>query len=216
MIGTRLKHFFIAVGVFCLLGFFVFLVSQISILTHREAYTVSTRPSASIALVFGAGVLPNGEPSHALYDRVITGVELYKEGKVGKLLMTGDNGTRHYNEVAVMKKVALEEGVVESDIILDYAGFNTYDSCYRAGAIFGVTTTIAVSQEFHLARIDYICEARGITTYPVIADKRAYREAKVYWPMREMLARSKAWLNVFFIRPEPKFLGDPEHEWQTM
>jgi len=216
MISKRLKHLLIAVGVFGLLGFFVFLVSQISILTHREAYTVTSTPSAPIALVFGAGVLPNGEPSHALYDRVITGAELYKEGKVEKLLMTGDNGTRHYNEVAVMKKVAIEEGVPEKDIVLDYAGFNTYDSCYRAGVIFGVTSTIAVSQEFHLARIDYICEAREITTYPVIADKRAYREARLYWPMREMLARSKAWLNVFLIRPEPKFLGELEHDWQTL
>lgn len=213
MMSQRLKQWGIAFGVFTILGFFLFLVSQLTILSHREMYSVTSTPSAPIALVFGAGVLPNGEPSHALYDRIITGTELYKEGKVKKLLMTGDNGTRHYNEVAAMKKVALEEGVPEEDIVLDYAGFNTYDSCYRAATIFGVTTTVAVSQAFHLKRIDYICESRGIITYPVSADKRAYAEARFYWPIREMLARSKAWLNVTILRPKPKFLGESEHDW---
>ncbi len=201
------------VCVVSVLGFSIFLLSQFSILRHSEWYSVDTVPVAPIALVFGAGVLPNGEPSDALYDRVLTGVELYKEGKVKKLLMTGDNGTRHYNEVAVMKKEAMELGVFENDIVLDYAGFNTYDSCYRAAAIFGVTTTVAISQAFHLGRIDYICESRGIITYPVAADKRSYVEARFYWPIREMLARTKAWLNVTILHPKPKFLGEFEHDW---
>ena len=162
-----------------------------------------------MALVFGAGLRPNGTPSDALRDRVLSAVDLYNAEKVQKLLMTGDNSTKNYDEVSAMKQLAVDAGVKEDDVVLDYAGFDTYDSCYRARDIFGLNNIIAVSQEFHLPRVVFTCSALGIDTVGYVADKQPYISAR-FWKVRESLARVKAWGEVVILRPKPKFLGDKE------
>lgn len=166
-------------------------------------------PTSSVALVFGAGLKRNGTPSDALGDRVQTAVELYRAGKVRKLLLTGDNGSTDYDEVTAMKRYAVARGVPADDVVLDYAGFRTYDSCYRAKAIFMVNDVIAVSQEFHLPRILYLCQSRGILTSGMIADKRDYR-GEHSWAVREFIARTITWVEVNIAHPEPRFLGKKE------
>jgi len=165
-------------------------------------------PTSSVGLVFGAGVKPDGRLTDALTDRVLTGVELYKTGKVKKLLMSGDNGSKTYDEVTAMKKFAVEQGVPEVDVVLDYAGFDTYDTCYRAREIFDLHTgVVLVSQEFHLPRALYICNELGVKSVGLKADKRVY--ATNLWGVREFLARVKAGLNITF-HSKPKFLGQKE------
>ena len=171
--------------------------------------TFQTAPTSSVALVFGAGLRRDGTPSDALADRVQTAVELYKAGKVRKILMTGDNGSTDYDEVSSMKRYAIAHGVATDDVVLDYAGFRTYDSCYRAKAIFGVTNVIAVSQRFHLPRIIYLCQSRGIVTAGVSASKQAYRGEQT-WEVREFIARAITWIEVNVTHPKPRFLGKKE------
>ena len=126
--------------------------------------------------------------------------------------MTGDNGRQEYDEVTAMKKFAIERGIPEENIVLDYAGFRTYDSCYRARDIFGLDKyrVVAVSQKFHLPRILYTCNNFGIESIGLIADKNTYVYAQL-WQGREFLARFKAWLDVEVFRPKPKFLGKQEY-----
>ena len=102
-----------------------------------------------IAVVFGARVWDDGSVSPALYDRVITAVELYRARRVRKILMSGDNPSPEYDEPTAMKNTAMRLGVPESDIILDFAGRRTYDTCYRAREIFEIKRAILVTQEFH-------------------------------------------------------------------
>lgn len=170
---------------------------------------IADAPASSVALVFGAGLKRNGTPSDALGDRVQTAVDLYQAGKVRKLLMTGDNGSSDYDEVTAMKRYAVARGVPADDVVLDYAGFRTYDSCYRAKAIFSVNDVIAVSQAFHLPRIIYLCQSRGIVTAGMVADKRDYRGERS-WAVREFIARTITWLEVNVTHPEPRFLGKKE------
>lgn len=166
-------------------------------------------PENSVALIFGAGVKPNGKLSDALSDRVSTGVELYKLGKVKKLLMSGDNGSKTYDEVTAMKNFAVENGVKPEDVVLDYAGFDTYDTCYRAKEIFDLKeNVILVTQAFHLPRALYTCNQLGVKSVGVVADKRQY--VTNLWGMREFLARTKAWFEVEIIHTKPKFLGKKE------
>lgn len=168
-------------------------------------------PTSSVALVFGAGLRADGTPSTALRDRVLSGVDLYTTGKVQKLLMTGDNGHRFYDEATAMKRLAIEAGVPEEDIVLDYAGFRSYESCYRARDIFELTQVIAVSQAYHLPRIRYICERLGIDTIGYSADRRVYPPRFIRaWNMRESLAQVKALWQVEITRPKPTFLGKIE------
>lgn len=207
----RSKNKFFLVGFFVLLGLAVscFIFQHISRYEKYVYSSINNIPQSSVALVFGAGIRPNGKLTDVLNDRVTTAVELYKIGKVQKLLMSGDNGTKTYDEVSAMKKFAIEKGVNPQDIVLDYAGFDTYDTCYRAKEIFGLQKDVVlVTQGFHLPRALYTCRRLGITSIGIRADKHVY--LLNLWGVREFLARSKAWLEVEIFHSKPKFLGKKE------
>ena len=174
----------------------------------RSIYAIADVPPRRVAIVFGAGITTDGRPMPALADRVWTAAQLYRAGKVSKLLMSGDNRFVDYNEPEAMRQYAIQHGVPDEDIVLDYAGRRTYDTCYRAGYIFGVQEAILVTQWFHLDRALYICDKLGIDAVGVAADRRDYYSAR-YWWMRELAAVSWAWLDLNLLRPTP-VLGEQE------
>ena len=164
--------------------------------------------SRRIAIVLGAGLTRSGEPTPALYDRVATAVDLYQRGLVNKLLLTGDNRFVNYNEPEAMRRTAVKLGVPNEDLVLDYAGRRTYDSCYRARAIFGVNHAILVTQAFHLDRALYLCDSFGIDSIGLVADRRAYTtSSQTWWSIREAAATLAAWIDVNVTKPVP-VLGD--------
>ncbi len=163
-------------------------------------------PARRVALVFGAGVWPGGQLSPVLEDRVWTAVELYKAGKVDKLLMSGDNRFVDYNEPKHMGEYAQALGVPAEDIVLDYAGRRTYDSCYRAVHIFEVSEAILVTQHFHLPRALLIADGLGLEAVGMVADRRPYARADWY-SLREVLASVAAWWDVHVAHPLP-VMGD--------
>ncbi len=168
----------------------------------RDTWAPADVPARPVAIVFGAGVYPDGRLSPILADRVATAVELYQTGKVRKLLMTGDNRFADYNEPAHMRTYALNLGVPDEDIVLDYAGRRTYDSCYRARHIFGVDEAILVTQSYHLDRALFTADRLGIDAVGVAADKRHYTLIRHYW-LRELAATAVAWWQVTVSRPLP-------------
>jgi SanA protein len=169
---------------------------------RKRVFTVSNAPPRRVALVFGAGVWPDGTLSDILADRVQTAVELYQQGRVQKLLMSGDNRFVEYNEPQRMLEYAVARGVPRRDIVLDYAGRRTYDSCYRASYIFGVRDAILVTQSYHLDRALFTAEALGLDVVGVAADRRDYRYIERYW-WRELLATPVAWVEVMITHPMP-------------
>ena len=178
--------------------------------SNSRLYLPGNAPSSRVAIVFGAGLSRDGTPSPVLKDRVTTAADLYFTGKVQKLLMSGDNRYLNYNEPGAMLDYALELGVPRQDIVLDYAGRRTYDTCYRARAIFGVTDAIMVTQRFHLPRAVFTCNFLGIKGVGVIADLRPYNSRSLsYWNVREVGATVVALWDVWISRPLP-VLGDPE------
>lgn len=166
-------------------------------------------PNLPVAIVFGAGYTRQGL-SPILQDRVVTGVNLYKAGKVRKLLMTGDNGLVSHNEPEAMCQAALQMGVPRRDIVLDYAGFRTYDSLYRARDIFGVQQAILVTQAYHLPRACYIARSLGIEAVGVPADRRKYGPVMRRYVLREFFAVENAWIEAHLSHPRPTFLGRKE------
>ncbi len=175
-----------------------------------KRFPLGIAPQGKTALVFGAGLYRDGSPSAVLRDRVQTAVELYKAGKVEKLLMSGDNSTLSYNEPGAMQKYAMQLGVPEEAIVLDYAGRRTYDSCYRARTIFGVDDVLLVTQDYHLPRALYICNILGLKAVGISADRRNYRMGTyIYWRLREIPATFTAFIDLYIRKPEP-ILGDPE------
>lgn len=173
--------------------------------THLEQV-----PPQRVAIVFGAGLRRDGQPSRILAERVQAAVDLYAQGTVNKLLLTGDNSQVEYNEVGAMRSYALAQGVPADVITLDYAGFSTYESCYRARVIFGIEAgAVLVTQRYHLPRALYTCRQLGIDAigfgtpdwehFPAVAMRR--------YALREYVAIVNALWQVHIVRPQPTFLG---------
>ena len=199
--GFTLRKILLAVFVVCCLGgLWIYVAVQ---QTRRLiALSAAAAPSRPVAIVFGAA-------GDILTDRVTTGVELYKAGKVQKLLMTGDNGRDGYNEPEDMKEQAIAEGVPARDIVCDYAGFRTYDSLYRARDIFGVRSAILVSQGYHLPRALFLGKKMGLDVVGVDAARHRYA-GQAGFDLREIAAVEVAWWQVTISHPRPKYLGKQE------
>jgi SanA protein len=181
-----------------------------SIYARTRTFAVQSAPEHKVAIVFGAGLWRDGRPTPVLRDRVTTAAELYHSGKVEKLLMSGDNSNVNYNEPGAMRGYALELGIPDEAIVLDYAGNRTYDTCYRAREIFGIKDAILVTQSFHLPRALYVCNHLGISADGVPADVRIYRKrALMWWNIREAPATLVALWEVHFSQPKP-VLGEKE------
>jgi SanA protein len=175
-----------------------------------KTFDAEAVPQDRVAIVFGAGLRRDGTPSPVLRDRIATAAQLYFAGKVEKLLMSGDNRFIEYNEPGAMQGYAVELGVPSEDIVLDFAGRRTYDTCYRARHIFMLDSAILVTQGFHLPRALYVCNQLGLPATGVRADQREYRgNARLYWNLRESVASLVALWEVYVSRPLP-VLGDPE------
>ena len=154
---------------------------------------------ADCALVLGCGIVDENTPSDMLKDRLDVGIE-------PKVILSGDNGQEHYNEIHVMFNYAKDAGIPAEDIFCDHAGFSTYDSMYRAGSIFECETVIVVTQEYHQHRAIYIGEKLGLETYGVASDQRRYF-GQSYRDAREILARIKDCFKAL-LRSKPTYGGE--------
>jgi vancomycin permeability regulator SanA len=170
---------------------------------------LSAIPPVQVAIVFGAGLRRDGQPSPMLADRVRAATQLYQLGRVRKILMTGDNSRVEYDEVSAMRRYAVELGVPPGDITLDYAGFSTYESCYRAPVIFGVRQAVLITQRYHLPRAVYTCRDLGVEAFGLGASDWGRYGVGVMLPYasREALATIKALWQIHIVRPQPTFLG---------
>ena len=195
-------------GIFLLL--LARLITAVNSIGHIYQIDDDDIPTERVAIVFGAGLYRDGSPTPVLRDRVKTGADLYFQGKVEKILMSGDNRFDDYDEPTAMKIYAMGLGVPEEAIVLDFAGRRTYDTCYRAKEIFGVENALLVTQEFHLARALYLCDTLGVESNGVSADRRYYlKRSRTFWNIRETLATLTALWDAHIARPLP-VLGDFE------
>lgn len=172
-------------------------------------YTAEDAPPARVAIVFGARVYGNDRLSAMLRDRVDTAIGLYRAGKVDKILVSGDNQTMEYDEPSAMRAYALAQGVPAEAIQPDFGGRRTYDTCYRAAAIFQVDEAVLVTQRFHLPRALLLCENLGISVVGVAADRRAYDPRSIAWSEGRELPALVAALLDLVRRAPPPVLGEP-------
>lgn len=175
-----------------------------------RTFTLEDVAPTRVVIVFGAGLLRDGSAGPVLSDRMQTAVNLYLTGKADKILVSGDNRYLEYNEPEAGRQYALEHGVAEDDIVLDYAGRRTYDTCYRAKHIFGVDEAILVTQGFHMPRALFLCNWFDIEAVGVEADNRYFlKRSRIWWNFRETFATFQAAWDVLVTKPLP-VLGEPE------
>ncbi len=166
-------------------------------------------PSYDVAIVFGAGIKDNREPNSMLKHRLDTVAQLYYSGKVDKMLLSGDNSDVDYNEPQVMYNYLLHKHDIRAeDLVRDYAGLRSYDTCARAKNIWNIDKAILVSQGYHLSRAIFICENIGIESTGFSATKYDY-EGEKFYKIREILAIHRAIWDVFISSPD-YIKGTPE------
>lgn len=201
----------IAALILALLGATCIFILNYTVTKSAEKYFLAQEEAQAqgdfdCILVLGAGVYANGSPTWMLRDRLNTGIALYKGGAAPKLLMTGDHGRTHYDEVNAMKDHAINAGIAAEDVFMDHAGFSTYESMYRARDIFQAKRVLIVTQRYHLYRAVYIARALGLDAYGTETPPQIYG-GEFMRDVREVAARVK---DVFttWLKPEPTYLGE--------
>ncbi len=191
-------------GVLCGILIGIAAVAYVDVSTAHSIYEPSQAPKAQVAMVLGASVASSGKLSPVLKERADVAAWLYEHHVVSKILVTGDNSTLQYDEVYPVGKYLLALGIPQKDIFLDYAGFDTYSSMYRARDVFRVTSLLIISQRFHLPRAIFIARSLGLDARGI--DAAAPGEKYFVYSLREIPASFKATLDVLFART-PKYLG---------
>jgi len=213
LIKKTFKMIFTILGILILLAIVILGLPRVITALFSESLIYKSTaeiPTRRAAIVFGAGLQRDGTPSPVLRDRVEAAVQLYKAGKVEKILMSGDNRFVDYNEPGAMFNFAVELGVPAEDIVLDYAGRRTYDTCYRARWIFNLKEAVLVTQTYHLSRALYTCNLLGLPSIGYAADLRPYYPSSYFiWNIREIPATFMALVDIWFRHPIP-VLGQQE------
>ena len=162
-------------------------------------------PFREYALLLGTARVVQGKYLNAYFTgRIRAAVELYRAGKVRKIIVSGDNRRKGYNEPRDMKEALMAEGIPEGDILMDFAGFRTLDSVIRARNVFGAAEFTVVSQRFHCERAVFLARANGLPAIGFAAAE-VPRRFRFKNALREPLARFKACLDLYLLRTRPHF-----------
>lgn len=213
----RIIRSFFKITAWILITVFVFaVICNIAMVVYSDKYVVSIESADEITdidciIILGAAVREDGSLSMVLEERVNTGAELYKNGVSERILVSGDHSSADYNEVGAMKEYMVGTGIPEDVIFTDHAGFDTYDTMYRARDIFKAKKVIIVTQEFHISRAVFIARSLGLDAYGVISDE-GHRYFNLITEVRECVARTKYVFDAVF-KPEPTYLGEAIPIW---
>ena len=192
------------------LGLFNFLnLNAEDINFNNSIYKDVTKiPKKKAALLLGtAKYISKGKQNYFYTYRIKAAVKLWKAKKIDAIVVSGDNGTKYYNETDTMFQDLVKSGIPAKYIAKDYAGFRTFDSIIRANAIFDLDDYIIISQEFHLKRALYIAKKKGQKAIGFAARDIKGTEAAKRMEEREFFAGIKAFLDINVLNTQAKFLG---------
>lgn len=179
--------------------------------TEDRVYSdLNMLPDHRIALVLGTSYRSvGGGPNPFFQKRIEMAATLYSMGKIDHFILSGDNSTKYYNEPLEMQKALVKKGVPESAITLDYAGLRTLDSVVRSKKIFGQDKITIITQPFHSYRALFISRYYNMDAVAMVADEPSL-DGTFKVRLREYLARTKAVLDLYVFKTDPRFLGEKE------
>lgn len=163
-----------------------------------------------VGLLFGTTDKIGSRDNLYFNYRIDAAVELWEAGKVGCIIVSGDNREKHYNEPDKMRTALIERGVPKEVIVRDFAGLRTLDSVVRAKEVFRAPSVTLITQKFQNERAAYIARSWGLEYVGFNAqDVDLSKGGKT--KLREVGARVKMWLDVRVLRTGPRHLGDWEY-----
>jgi uncharacterized SAM-binding protein YcdF (DUF218 family) len=107
-------------------------------------------------VVAGATVWRGGRPSKALTRRTLAGVELWKQGYAPRLVLTGGVGAHGPAEGVVAARIAREQGVPESALIVEDRSHSTEENARFARELLGASRVLVVTDAYHVLRSELI------------------------------------------------------------
>ncbi|MBQ4316797.1 MAG: YdcF family protein [Clostridia bacterium] len=202
--------------ILALIGILFVAVCNIVVIASANKYIVDFDTAVELddidcIIVLGAGLRADGTPSNILHERVECGANLYLSGASERLLLSGDHSRTDYNEVGAMKDYMVSRGIDKNVVFTDHAGFDTYDTAYRAKEIFKAEKVLIVTQDFHISRAVFIARSVGLDAYGVECDTGELGN-NIFNDLREIAARPKYVLDAIF-KPKPKYLGEAIPIW---
>jgi SanA protein len=172
----------------------------------RAGHDPARAPRAEVALILGASVFDNGTPTEILADRLSAGAALYRDGRVARVLVSGERSTAFYDQVDVMRRELVRMGVPDREIFTDHGGFDTWDSMVRARKVYGVRSAVVVTQGWHMPRALWLGKRAGLQVHGLVADPIHRGEHEGSFTTSEFFARVKAVIDVVANRGPP-YLG---------
>ncbi len=166
-------------------------------------------PHYQVAVVLGTSKYLGKTLNDYYINRINAAIYLFRKNNADYFLLSGDNAHRSYNEPWTMKRDLLRAGVPENQIALDYAGFSTLDSIFRAKDIFASDHFLIITQRFHCERALFIANAHRIDAQ-CLAVPSPKNHVGLNLRIREIFARVKAVLDLYVFNSKPKFLGPVE------
>lgn len=207
LVSMKLMRLLIKAAPICLGVVFWAICSNCVIIYSTSKYlydSIDELPQKEFGLVLGSG--KNSRFGINLYFkyRMEAAAELYFEGKVKKLIVSGDNHIKTYDETTDMANYLIDLGVPDRNIIRDYAGFRTLDSVVRAKKVFNCKSLIIVSQKFHNQRAVFIARHHNIDAVAYNAQDVPSKNNFTHW--REFAAKFGTIIDLFILNRQPKFL----------
>ncbi|AKT52873.1 hypothetical protein ADJ73_13945 [Arsenicicoccus sp. oral taxon 190] len=181
--------------------------------SRGRIFSAAEAPAVDVAVVLGAGVLPDGRPSTYLASRLDRALELHRAGRAAVLVVSGAV-VGDADEPRVMRHYLEQRGVDPRLVVEDREGVDTYATCRRARQVYGLRRVALVSQAYHLPRALGIARATGLDAIGVadrtVRDHPATDPATwVYGELREWLAGVKVLGDLVRPRPEDADAHDP-------
>lgn len=166
------------------------------IIAHVAYITIDglndTVEKADVAIVLGNRVFGNGELASWTKGRVDRALQLYKEGKVKMIFVSGGMGVEdHYPEGKAMKQYLVNNGVPDSAVIADNDGANTYLTAVdflKWNEDKNYKSVVIVSQYYHITRSKYILKKLGYSGKIYSASSTVYTVTDITGTLREVPA----------------------------
>ena len=175
---------------------FVFLLAALLIyiaLTTAGIVSFSTKDetrSADAAIVLGASVYENS-PSPVFSERINHAIDLYSDGYVDVLIMTGGTGKGNArSEADIAREYAEQRGIPAEAIYAEEESRVTYENRRNAKKLMdgqGWDTALVVSDPLHMKRAMLYAKDLGMDAYSSPTPTTLYRSWKTKLPflMRE-------------------------------
>jgi uncharacterized SAM-binding protein YcdF (DUF218 family) len=157
-------------------------------------------------VVLGAAVWAGGRPSPSLERRVLHGVSLTRSGDACSLIMTGGVGLHPPAEAEVMRSIAVENGVPDSEILTETKATTTLESAVFCADLLraeGWTEAWVVTDFFHMPRSLLLFRCVGIRAWPSWPDRSGAGTTGSRWAyrwLREVAALPWSLLRIVAIR----------------